>query len=731
MSIDPPIDLSDVQKLVFSGWKRMSHVAYHAVRLDPTRARAWLAWLEPQVTTWAGEVRDAAHGVQVGLTFAGVRALAGDRVTGLPQELEDGMAARARLLGDTTTSAPATWAFGGDRDAIHALVILHGKSEPAREALIAAHRAKLAELGGTEVVLERSAAWRLGEPFGFADGLSQPFVDGQPGGDGGGAPRPGQKRIPTGEILLGYQNAYAELPASPRLGDVDLGANGSYLVWRKLEQDVRGFWTYFADQGRALAGQPGMPADPGACREWLAARAMGRWIGGASTVRSPDSDDPSWGAQRKDRVNDFDYLALGDADGLRCPISSHVRRANPRDARGGTVAASELVVGRHRILRRGRAYGVDDARDRALRGEDPGSCGLQFVSLQSSIARGFEFIQQTWLANPGFHGLHDEVDPIVGGNEGDGDFTIPQDPVRLRLRGVPRFVTTRGGGYFFLPAKHALKALAALVVLALAGCPNPGPSAPVIASAEPGPEPTLVLQEYGDAAIPIACFTPGAGVYDDAEQCLGLLEPGAAAAGAAGEGVTLGAPMRWECAGGDGRAIAMTRARPTPTPSPLGSIVVWPSGRAADLVPWQAGGELPADVAAIWDALAQVWFAENPGEAAPRARLMGTLTVDVDGDHAPDTLYTVHPDGTHETYGTTFADAGPRAVIARLSSKPDLFTLLDTDFADITAFAALDLERDGTFEIFYDAPYYEGDALILARYANATFSRIGAWGCGA
>jgi len=370
------------------------------------------------------------------------------------------MAARARLLGDTTTSAPGTWSFGADPEEIHAVVILHAKSDPARERLIETHLTELSAHGGTRVALERTAPWRQGEPFGFADGLSQPFIEGQPALEGEpGKPKPGQTSVPTGEILLGHENAYGELPASPRLGDVDLGANGSYLVWRKLEQDVAGFWSYFAAQGRALAGQGGLPADPGLCREWLAARAMGRWVGGASTVTSPDVDDPTWGATRPDRVNAFGYLEH-DADGRRCPIGSHVRRANPRDARGGSVASSELVVRRHRILRRGRAYGVADARDRALLGEPTGDCGLYFVCLQSSIARGFEFIQQTWLANPGFHGVHDEVDPIVGGCEAAGRFTIPLDPVRLRLADLPRFVTTRGGGYFFLPGKHALRALA-------------------------------------------------------------------------------------------------------------------------------------------------------------------------------------------------------------------------------------------------------------------------------
>jgi len=81
--------------------------------------------------------------------------------------------------------------------------------------------------------------------------------------------------------------------------------------------------------------------------------------------------------------------------------------------------------------------------------------------LQSSIARGFEFIQQTWLGNPGFAGLHVEPDPIVGNPAGACHITIPAEPVRLRLANVPTVVTNLGGEYFFLPSLSALARIAA------------------------------------------------------------------------------------------------------------------------------------------------------------------------------------------------------------------------------------------------------------------------------
>ncbi|HEY6174107.1 MAG TPA: hypothetical protein VIX73_06675, partial [Kofleriaceae bacterium] len=127
-----------------------------------------------------------------------------------------------------------------------------------------------------------------------------------------------------------------------------------------------------------------------------------------------------------------------------------------------TADDSRTVVGRHRIVRRGRSYGAPLPHADAIAGRDDGLArGLYFLCLQSSIARGFEFIQQTWLANPGFLGLHSEPDPIIGNGAGACCFTIPGDPVRLRLAGVPTVVTSLGGGYFFLPSLGALRRIAA------------------------------------------------------------------------------------------------------------------------------------------------------------------------------------------------------------------------------------------------------------------------------
>jgi hypothetical protein len=152
----------------------------------------------------------------------------------------------------------------------------------------------------------------------------------------------------------------------------------------------------------------------------------------------------------------------------------HVHRQSQlatRPAPGGPPGAERDAYGLRATPKRGRAawlrsggraYGPRLDKDAAIAGRDDGAeRGLYFLCLQSSIARGFEFIQQTWLANPGFLGLHGELDPIVGMSNGRGHITIPAEPFRLRLTSVPTVVTNRGGGYFFVPSLSALARIAA------------------------------------------------------------------------------------------------------------------------------------------------------------------------------------------------------------------------------------------------------------------------------
>ncbi|MEO7730891.1 MAG: Dyp-type peroxidase, partial [Kofleriaceae bacterium] len=343
------------------------------------------------------------------------------------------------------------WQLGGPGDRLDVLVMIYTRDEADRDRDVARERAALEAAGARICHCERSGPVVKNEHFGFADGVSQPFLSGAHA-----SPRRGEDRVATGEILLGYRNAYGKLPLTPHWGDSDLGKNGTYLVFRKLAQNVAAFWGWIADQARGLAADD--PAAVAQLTEQLGAKIMGRWLSGASLVLSPERDDRAFATP--DQINAFNYLKH-DPDGLRCPIASHARRANPRDARGGGDVVSKTVVNRHRIIRRGRSYGAPMTLDRAVTGSDDGvERGLYFICLQASIARGFEFIQQTWLANPGFLGLHSEPDPILGQASTSRHLTIPADPVRLRLANPPTVVTNQGGGYFFVPSLAALARIA-------------------------------------------------------------------------------------------------------------------------------------------------------------------------------------------------------------------------------------------------------------------------------
>ena len=113
----------------------------------------------------------------------------------------------------------------------------------------------------------------------------------------------------------------------------------------------------------------------------------------------------------------------------------------------------------HRLLRRGREYGPKLDPAQRLAPSQPGEqpSGLQFVSLNANIQRQFEFVQNAWLMGGKFNGLSEESDPLLGNREPvagcpvDAFSTPLKGGIRQKIEHVPRFVTVRGGAYFFLP----------------------------------------------------------------------------------------------------------------------------------------------------------------------------------------------------------------------------------------------------------------------------------------
>jgi Dyp-type peroxidase family len=439
------LERRDIQGLFARGYSNLARAAYLLLGFDGAAGRAWLADTLHAVAS--AEDRPEEHAVNVAFTSSGLERLGVDGATlaSFSNEFVSGMTTphRRRILADAGESAPERWDWGGPAtEPVHGALLLYARDEAALEALEREHTGLLQRHGVR--VVRRLATNDLDgfEPFGFRDGVSQPLIEGL------GKTGPSEFTLRAGEFVLGYPNEYGHLTDHP-----PLGRNGSYLVFRQLEQDVRGFWRFLDEATR----KPDGTADP-AARVRLGAKLVGRWPSGAPLALAPDGDDAGLAEE-----NDFRYHAV-DARGARCPVAAHIRRANPRDSldpRPGSDRSLELNR-RHRLLRRGREYGPPLSVEDALRGEeDREARGLHFICLNANVARQFEFVQHTWLNNPKFDGLFDDADPLVGPSEPwGGTFTAPAEGVRERVTEVPRFITVKGGAYFFLPGMSALRSLA-------------------------------------------------------------------------------------------------------------------------------------------------------------------------------------------------------------------------------------------------------------------------------
>lgn len=466
MATQERVEEHDVQGIVVSGYGHLDYGGYLFIRLadEVAQAQAWLKALLPEVSSGAPWAKDASgdtikpdRAVCVALTCPGVAALgvpAGDIET-FPHEFRAGIAdeTRSRILGDTGESAPENWQIGGkDPQNLHAIVMILAQTAELRDELVAAQTALVEAHGGAVAATETGAKlWNDREHFGFMDGVSQPKIRGT-----ARTADVAEPTLPAGEFILGYTNLYGQIPNSPRLRGRDLGRNGTYIVFRKLHQDVAAFWNYISRNAYA----PERDQTEEDARVWLASKMVGRWPSGVPLTLSPDKDDPEFDPTK---INSF-YFRERDPHGDYMPLGSHVRRSNPRDSDGPTAEEALLVADRHLIIRRGMPYGeplIDLENLPPGRVEDDGADrGLLFFCINANIERQFEFVQQTWLNNTKFHGLYTDKDPIAGDADGRNTLTLQRDPVRQQVQGFPRFVTVRGGAYAFMPGLAALKRLA-------------------------------------------------------------------------------------------------------------------------------------------------------------------------------------------------------------------------------------------------------------------------------
>ncbi|MEV0385273.1 Dyp-type peroxidase [Nonomuraea sp. NPDC050643] len=381
------------------------------------------------------EVRDFAAGRRRGTPYVGIGiSKAGYRDLGHSVEdvrrfgdpaFRDGMKRRVGLVDDPKVEE---WERVYQRE-IHA-VILIGDADPGpvgrlREEILGALPDSARLLGEETGQGMRNPAGDGIEHFGYVDGRSQPLflkdeVDREP-------KEHWDPAFPLSNVLV--PDPFAPDPVRH---------HGSYLVFRKLEQNVRAF----KEIERDLADGLGLT---GADRDRAGAMLVGRFKDGTPlTSRRRAAGGPVG--------NDFTFD--GD-DGSKCPFSGHVRKTNPRS------------FGREVLMaRRGQTYGerADAPWDDSPPEDRPsGEVGLLFMAFNSSLLDQFEFTQQSWANNADFENPATGHDPVIGQGERDIKVTFPKvwgkPEMSLPQAQVAQTVIMKGGEYFFAPSLAYLRDL--------------------------------------------------------------------------------------------------------------------------------------------------------------------------------------------------------------------------------------------------------------------------------
>ncbi|KAJ6476928.1 hypothetical protein C8R45DRAFT_1077006 [Mycena sanguinolenta] len=380
----------------------------------------------------------SSHGIQLfGLDPAQIRDAAFLR----------GQKADSRSLGDSGCQYGEAWLPDWDAEfqsEIHGLFLITAYNECNAQHFI--WDLERAFTSSIKKVLNFHGHPRPGDqgpndPFGYrGDGMTNPqvkdvtFTEAQP------MRYTGMAVIPIGVLVMG------------RDGDEDKhqrpawAVDGSLIATRKINCLVPEFDAYCMREDKAAAK--------------LGAHLMGRWKNGTAVAMSPDHDAPEI-AKDDSRVNNFEF-DQNDSDQRSCPFATHMRKSNPRN----DVPAEERL--KHLIRRHNMPYGLEVTDDERANGT-VNERGLHMCTYQSSIERGFRFIQRGWYNNPKFppgKPIEPGWDPVFG-QTGDADlhrYTSGIDPTDPRkvIKFFERFADCRGGEYFFSPSLKTLREYIAL-----------------------------------------------------------------------------------------------------------------------------------------------------------------------------------------------------------------------------------------------------------------------------
>lgn len=478
-------------------------------------AKEWLRWIAPLISSMddvlafvrahramrlrlgVKEPPMCATWVNIAFSNDAIAQLAGkaDAAAFGDQSFRQGLAARSTYLGDPTRASEpghrGKWKVGGPKNEADILVIVAADDSEDLVTVADAIKAK-ATASGLRLLFEQRGDTLPGhlrghEHFGFKDGVSQPGVRGKVSTAPGDfiTPRyidptdprarffskPGQLLLWPGQILLGEPRQQTEHLFSSAVGAANFprwAALGSYVVFRRLRQDVPAFWKFAISAAAAL----GMPADK------FASMLVGRWPSGAPLMRTPGADDAAlagdeWANNHFIFDDDTrpiplrpipgyggDGFAQARADvlGAVCPHFAHIRKSNPRDSATDLGKPHDSML--RMILRRGIPFGRPIA---GVKRPPPSLVkkerGLVFVCYASTIEDQFEFLTRRWADSPiqpNFGGH----DPIIGQRDSRGnrtrfiDVPTPAGPRRVHIK--KEWVIPTGGGYFFSPPIEAI-----------------------------------------------------------------------------------------------------------------------------------------------------------------------------------------------------------------------------------------------------------------------------------
>lgn len=525
---EPELDIYEIQGNSLAGFNK-DYQTFLFIRIaDVEGARTWLRALVPTVSTLAevlafnrlframrarmgaDPVGLSATWLNIAFASPGIAALTSDATAAELDEpsFQAGMHNEAGELGDSLDTT--AWKVGGTDDTVAHILLIVASDQPAshRQAVQRLRKSILSARSASgkfalEMILEQAGATLPGklrghEHFGFKDGISQPG----PRGRVSSAPqdfltprwidpadpravrfgRPGQPLVWPGQFVLGYarqndQDALLPKEAEDPDNPLPLWAhNGSFVVVRRLRQDVDGFHAFVQQQAMQLAQTPDFQ---GISPTRLASMMVGRWPSGTPILRAPDQDIPALALDEfannnfrfqtptppvslvpiPDYAGDTFPQAQGDTQGSVCPFAGHIRKVNPRDDPTDQSGPNDTLT--RLLLRRGIPYGKVRDADR----------GLMFVSYQTSMRSQFHFMLNNWVDDVDRPVSTAGFDAIIGQKAVTDAAVTPTDRSReIILRNktgqpvpftIPKdYIVMTGGGYFFSPSIRTLKSWA-------------------------------------------------------------------------------------------------------------------------------------------------------------------------------------------------------------------------------------------------------------------------------